>query len=120
MKNLRSLVDTSTIVGDPITTVPGIVIIPISKVAFGFAGGGADIPTSKPGQSFGGGSGSGVSIKPIAFLVVKDGDVKLLQISTADSTADRVVNTIPDIIDKVTALFKKEDPAATTNDNKTE
>lgn len=108
LKNLRSLVDTSTIVGEPITTVPGIVIIPISKVAFGFAGAGSDIPTTKPGEPFGGGSGSGVSIKPIAFLVIKDNDVKLLQIQTADSTADRMVNAIPEVIDKVTALFKKD------------
>lgn len=115
LQNLRSLVDADTIIGETITTPDGTVIIPVSKVSFGFASGGSDFPSSKPSELFGGGAGGGVSVQPLAFLVIKDGAVELLQINDTKNTADRVVGMMPEMVDKISALFKKEkqprDPA---------
>lgn len=110
MQKIKEMVDVNTIVGDPITTQDGTVIIPVSKVSYGFASGGSDIPSKNaPNKEiFGGGSGAGVSINPIAFLAVYNGKVELLNIESYDGMADRVVGLVPEIIDKVSALFKKD------------
>ncbi|MCI8649880.1 MAG: sporulation protein YtfJ [Anaerotruncus sp.] len=108
LQNLRSLVNADTIIGEAITTPDGTVIIPVSKVSFGFASGGSDLPTNKLGELFGGGAGGGVSVQPIAFLVIQNGKVDLLPINETKTTADRVVNMMPDMVDKVTALFSKK------------
>lgn len=110
MQKIKEMVDVNTIVGDPITTPDGTVIIPVSKVSYGFASGGSDIPSKNaPNKEiFGGGSGAGASINPIAFLAVYNGKVELLNIESYDGTADRVVGLVPEIIDKVSALFKKD------------
>ena len=112
LQNLRSLVDANTVIGESITLPDGTVIIPVSKVAFGFASGGSDLPTKKVGDPFGGGAGGGVSVHPLAFLVVKDGKVDLLQIHESKNTADRMVGMVPEVIDKLSALFAKEKPSA--------
>lgn len=114
LKNLKSLVDVNTVIGDPITTADGTVIIPVSKVSFGFASGGTDLPTQKPKDLFGGGSGAGVSITPLAFLVVSGGSVRLVQMEKFDNTADRAINMVPEVIDKIVDLIgksKKTPPA---------
>ncbi|MCL2033986.1 MAG: sporulation protein YtfJ [Oscillospiraceae bacterium] len=101
LSGLRSLVDVNTVIGDPITAADGTVIIPVSKVAFGYASGGSDWPTSRP-DVFGGGTGGGVTISPVAFLVLRGSDVEILSMpQPADNTADRIVNAVPGIIDKV-------------------
>ena len=110
LKSLRTLVDVNTIIGDPITTADGIVIIPVSKVSFGYASGGSDLPTSKQTELFGGATGGGVTIQPLAFLVINGTDVKVVQMQSANSTGDRIVNAVPDVIDKITALIKKDKP----------
>ena len=111
MEKLRELVDVNTIIGTPITVSEGTTIIPISKVSFGFGSGGSDFPANSQKEAFGGGSGGGVSIQPLAFIVVSNGDVKLLQMTTSNNTADKVVNLVPELIDKISSLFpkKKED-----------
>ena len=110
MQSIKEMVDVNTIIGDAISTPDGTVIIPVSKVTFGFASGGSDFQ-SKPGADnklFGGGSGAGITIVPVAFIVVANGDVKLLQISEAPSTTtDRLVAMVPDIFDRVKDLFDK-------------
>lgn len=114
MKNIRNMVDVDTIIGDPINLPDGTIIIPVSKVSFGFASGGSDLPAKMPKNLFGGGSGAGVSIQPLAFLVVSDGDVKLMQMTVNSNTANGVINLVPEVIDKLTELFgkkDKEDPA---------
>lgn len=91
----------------------GTVILPVSKVSFGFGSGGGDLPSSQK-ELFGGGTGGGVTITPLAFLIVKNGDVKLLQVQSYNNTADRVVGMVPDVVDKVSGLIsgnKKEKPA---------
>jgi sporulation protein YtfJ len=110
LSNLKQLIDVNTVVGEPVTTADGTTIIPVSKVSFGFATGGSELPTAKPSTPFAGGSGGGVTISPLAFLVVCKGEVSILQIQTADNTADRVVNMVPGLLDKLSGLIgKKED-----------
>ena len=108
LKKIKDLVDVNTIIGDPITTPDGTTIIPVSKVSYGFASGGSDLPTKKESKDcFGGGSGAGVTINPIGFLTVHKGDIKLIPIEKYDGAMDRVVGMIPDVFDKVTEYFKK-------------
>jgi sporulation protein YtfJ len=108
LSNLDSLVDVNTIIGDPITTPGGVVIIPVSKVSFGYASGGSDLPTSRP-ELFGAATGGGVTIQPLAFLVVDGSDVRLLQMQTANNTGDRIVNAVPGVLDKLLDLIPKKD-----------
>lgn len=105
-EKIRAMADADTIIGDPIV-VGEVTLIPVSKTSFGVAAGGSDIPSKQTGEFFGGGSGAGVSITPIAFLAIKDGDVKMMQIYKDASTADKAVALLPDLFDKVTELFKK-------------
>lgn len=112
MDKIRSMVDVNTIVGDAITTPDGTTIIPISKVSFGFATGGSDFDSKKEGVNFGGGTGAGVTIKPEGFLVVSDGNVRLVPMAVAPSTTlDRLVELVPEIITKVEGYFKKNKKA---------
>ena len=115
--NLKDLVNADVVIGKEIKTSDGTTIIPVSKVTFGYGTGGA-VPSEK--TKFGGGSGGGVTVNPIGFLVIGNGNVRLLQISSADNTADRVVNMVPEVIDKVSGIIKnsknksKEEKEGTT------
>lgn len=107
IEKIRDLVDVSTIVGEPIYTEGGITIIPISKVTYGFASGGSDFPSKNNTELFGGGGGAGVTITPVAFLIVNDGEVTLKHITAYDNAAERVVNLVPEMFDKVTSVVNK-------------
>lgn len=106
MDKIRQMVDVNTIIGEPVICPDGTVIIPVSKVSYGFAAGGSDLPTKTEKELFGGGSGAGVSIQPVAFLVVNDGNVKMLNMEY-DGATDRIVGMVPDVVDKISELFKK-------------
>ena len=107
MEKLRSMIDVNTIIGDSITTSDGTTIIPISKVSFGFASGGSDFDSKKESVNFGGGSGAGVTIHPEAFLVVKDGNVRLIPMAAAPSTTvDRLVELLPGVMDRGEGYIK--------------
>ena len=108
MGNMKELSDADTIIGDPIKLDGDITIIPVSKVSYGFAAGGSDLPSKTNAALFGGGSGGGVTVQPIAFIVIANGDVKLLQINQDKSSAGAVVNMIPQIFDKVQAMVSKD------------
>ena len=108
LEKIRSIVDVNTIIGDPIKTEQGITLIPVSKVSFGFASGGSDFPTKNPEKCFGGGSGAGMSIHAIAFIVIKDNDVKIMHVSESDNSIDKAINMVPEVIDKIVATFKKK------------
>ena len=105
MEKMREMVDANAIVGQPITTPDGVTLIPVSRMSFGFGSGGGDYNTkyiAGKDASFAGGSGAGVDIAPIAFLVVKDGFVRVLPVAVPPaSTLDRVIDMAPDIMDKV-------------------
>lgn len=107
MEKLKEMVDVNTIVGDPIQLEDGTAIIPISKVSFGFASGGSDLPAKSEKELFGGGSGAGVSIQPLAFMVVYKGEAKLMQMSVNASTPNAFVNLIPDMVDKISDMVSK-------------
>lgn len=113
MQKIREMVDVNTIVGQPITTPDGITLIPVSKLSFGFASGGSDYVSKnkKPGEAntFGGGSGAGVNISPVAFLIVKGDSVRVLPVDpSGTSTLDRLVDTVPEVVDKVTTFLEKK------------
>jgi sporulation protein YtfJ len=105
MDEIRGMVDANTIIGNPIQCGNDTTVIPISKVSFGFASGGSDLPTKVAKDMFGGGGGAGVTISPIAFLVIMPNDVKLLQLSVNASTPNAIVNMVPDVMDKVTGFL---------------
>lgn len=109
MEKIKEMIDVNTIIGEPITSPDGILVIPVSKVSYGFAAGGSDLPTKKENKDcFGGGSGAGVTIQPVAFLTVYQGDVRLVSVDREEGTADKLVNMIPDVLKKVKGVFKKD------------
>ena len=109
MEKIKEMIDVNTIIGEPITSPDGTLIIPVSKVSYGFAAGGSDPPTKKENKDcFGGGSGAGVTIQPVAFLTVYQGDVRLVSVDREEGTADKLVNMIPDVLKKVKGVFKKD------------
>ncbi|MGN0604301.1 MAG: GerW family sporulation protein [Oscillospiraceae bacterium] len=107
LDKVKELSDADTIIGDPIK-LDGVTIIPVSKVSYGFAAGGSDLPSKSSSELFGGGTGGGVTIQPIAFIVVANGDVKLLQINQDKSSTGAIVNLVPELFDKVQGLFSKK------------
>ena len=114
MSKIKDMIDVNTVVGSPITTPGGVTIIPVSKVSVGFGGGGSDFTkkTAAGDNPFGGGVGGGVKVTPICFLIVKDGNVRMMPVAEpASSTADRIVEMVPDTLDKLTAYLdsKKKD-----------
>ena len=113
MEKVREMVDTNTIVGQPITTPDGVTLIPISKVSFGFGSGGGDYGKA-PKENFGGGAGACVKVEPVAVLVSKDGSTRGLPVAVAPvSTMDRIVEMAPDIMDKVEKFFDKKEAKET-------
>ena len=105
---IKDMVDCQTIIGDPIDAGDGIKVIPISKVTYGFASGGSDFPTKTSKELFGGGGGAGVTISPVAFIAIKDGDVKMMPIYNDLSAVDKAINMAPEMLEKVKELFKKD------------
>ncbi len=108
MSGIRDMIDVNTIVGNPVTTPDGTTIIPISKVCFGFASGGSDFGKQPEKQKFGGGSGAGVSITPVAFLSIKDGDVRVLSVDPDESGIDKAIQSVPTVIEKLSNMFKRK------------
>ncbi len=105
---IREMVDVNSVIGTPITTPDGVTIIPVSKVSVGFGGGGSDF-VSKNGNGgetpFGGGAGGGVNVTPICFLIIKDGAVRMMPVAApANTTADRIVEMVPDTLDKIVSF----------------
>ncbi len=108
MGKIKELSDADTIIGKAIKIDGSITVIPVSKVSYGFAAGGSDLPSKNDRNLFGGGSGGGVSIQPLAFIVASGGDVKLLQINQDKSSAGAIVNLVPELFDKIQGLFSKD------------
>ena len=111
MAKIKEMVDVNTIVGDPVTTPDGVTLVPVSRVSFGFGGGGGDLVKQRSG--FAGGSGAAVRIEPIGFLVIRNGIVNMLNIQPpAANTFDRIVDLIPQLMDKAEQLRDKKADAA--------
>lgn len=110
MTNIKSMVDVNTVVGTPVTTPDGTMIIPVSTVSFGFGAGGCDFnskkPTLQPGEkpNFGGGCGGGANVKPVAFLVVGNGSIKLLPVTPETSPVNKIIDLVPEMVDKLNSI----------------
>lgn len=112
MDKIREMVDVNTIIGNPISS-EGTTIIPVSKVSFGFASGGSDLP-AQAAEKFAGGSGAGVTVKPVAFIVIKaDGDVELLELGSGAkaSPLEGAIDAIPGIIEKIKGMAAEKKAA---------
>ncbi len=108
MDKIRTMVDSNTIIGQPIIT-GDVTLIPVSRLSFGFASGGSDFSTKSRSDSFGGGSGASAKLEPVAFLVVRGENVKLLPvIPPPATTAGKIIDTVPEVVDKVTAFIEKQ------------
>ncbi|CCX38961.1 sporulation protein YtfJ [Clostridium sp. CAG:1013] len=114
MDKIKQMVDVNTVIGSPVTTPDGTTVIPVSRVSYGFASGGSDLPSKTQPSSglFAGGSGAGITISPIAFLTIHEGHVRVLQIEPYLSSVDRALEKVPDVVDKITSLFQKEETPA--------
>ena len=109
IQKIREMVDVNTVVGTPIQTPDGVTIIPVSKVSVGFGGGGSDFATKNNENPFGGGVGGGVKVTPVCFLVVKDGNVRMISIpEPANSTTERIVEMLPDTLDKLADFLESK------------
>ena len=101
LEKIRDLVDSNTVIGSPIHTQDGTTILPISKISFGFVSGGTDFATKTQKDLFGGAASAGGSVTPVGFLVIKDGSVKLMQLAEGGATVDRLINMMPEVIDRI-------------------
>ena len=101
LEKIRDIVDSNTVIGSPIHTQDGTTILPISKVSFGFVSGGTDFATKTQKDLFGGAASAGGSVTPVGFLVIKDGSVKLMQLAEGGATLDRLINMMPEVIDRI-------------------
>lgn len=111
IQKIRELVDVNSVIGDPITTPDGVTIIPVSKVSVGFGGGGVEFNSKKTGEQrpYGGGNATGVKIDPIGFLVIKDGTVRMINVTPpASNTVDRIIDMVPQVMDRVDAFIAKQ------------
>ncbi len=108
MDKIREMADINSIIGDPIKLEDGTTIIPISKVSYGFASGGSDLPSKSEKNLFGGGAGAGISIKPEGFLVVANGNAKFVPLSSSSDPISSAINSMPDVIDKISGFIKKK------------
>ena len=112
MAKVREMVDTNTIVGQPIQTADGVTLIPISRVSFGFGGGGTAFGSKKEpaaDPNLGTALGAGVKVEPVSFLIIKDGSVRVLPVAVpAVNTVDRIVELVPDVVDKVSGFLRKK------------
>jgi sporulation protein YtfJ len=119
LAKIKEMIDANTVVGSPITTPEGVTILPISKISIGFAGGGSDFVSknaNKFDNPFGGGTGAGVNITPVAFLILRGDSVRMLPIAApVSNTADRVVEMIPDVLDKISAFIDSKKPSESGN-----
>jgi len=111
MENVRNILKVDTVVGDPIYTPDGITLVPISKISVGFGGGGVEFGNKKEGEQrpYGGGNATGVKIEPIGFLIIKDGVVRMLNVTPpANTTVDRIIEMVPQVMDRVDAFIDKQ------------
>ncbi len=119
MKSIKDMVNVDSVIGDPIKVEEGTVVIPVAKVSYGFCGGGNDRITSEKNNadSFTGGAGGGATVKTEAFLVITNGNVRLIPVSGNVSSVDKLVDLVPGIVDKISGIFSKNNGETTYNDN---
>ena len=117
MENVRNILKVDTVVGDPIYTPDGIMLVPISRISVGFGGGGVEFNSKKAGERpYGGGNATGVKIEPIGFLIIKDGVVRMVNVTPpASNTVDRVIDLVPQVMDRIDAFIDKHNEGKNEN-----
>lgn len=109
---IREMVDSNTVIGNPIVTDDGVTILPISNISIGLGGGGSDFVSKHPNQHdnpFGGGVAAGIKVTPVAFLIIKDGNVRMLPVAVpANTTTERLVEMIPDAFEKIVSFIESK------------
>jgi sporulation protein YtfJ len=115
MENLKDIVEVNTIIGDPVESPDGSVIIPVSKLGFGFAAGGSEFKSGSQSSEdeelpFGGGSGGGVSITPIAFLIVSEKGIKMVHLDQQTHIYEKMLDYAPQVVDKIQQMLKDAAP----------
>ena len=105
MDKVKGMIDADSIIGKPSNLDDGTIIIPVNRVSYGFASGGSDLPSKQTGN-FAGGGGAGITMEPVAFLVIKNDSVRVMQINAHPGTVDKLVDSFPDMVDKVSGLVK--------------
>ena len=111
LENVKNILKVDTVVGDPIFTPDGITLVPVSRISVGFGGGGLEFGSKKGGEArpYGGGNATGVKIDPIGFLVIKDGNIRMVNIMPpANTTIDRIIDLVPQVIDRVDSFISKQ------------
>ena len=115
LESIRKTADANTVIGDPITTPDGTTVIPVSRIKLGFAGGGSEFNGKNAGESkpYGAGTGASVTVTPVAFLIFREGSCRVLPIpEPAANSVDRLIEQIPDAVDKIAALWnERKSPA---------
>ena len=104
---IKNLVDTSTVIGEPMKISEKVTVIPISKVTYGFASGGSDFPSKNNAELFGGAGGAGITVTPVAFLIVNDDIVTIKTIGNGDNPIEKVVSAVPEVVSTVSGLVNK-------------
>lgn len=118
LEKIKQMVDVNSIIGDPITSPDGTIIIPVSKISYGFGSGGSDLPVKAAAEKnmFGGGAAAGISIQPVAFLTISNGNVRMIQVDPYHGSVDRVIGMVPEVFDKVNDIMgqrkAKKNPSA--------
>ena len=107
LEKMREMVDVSTIIGEPMVT-GDTTLIPVSKVSYGFTSGGTDLPSKQNAELFGGGGGGGITVSPVAFIVIQNDKVRMMQIDNYTSSADRAIAMIPELVDQVSKLLSSK------------
>ena len=105
LEKIKQMVDVNSIIGDPITAPDGTIIIPVSKISYGFGSGGSDLPER---NMFGGGAAAGITIQPVAFLTISGGNVRMMQVDPYHGSVDRVIGMVPEVFDKVNDMIAQK------------
>lgn len=118
MEKVKEMADVNSIIGEPITTADGTTVIPISKVCYGFASGGSDLPSKYDKDLFAGGAGAGISIKPEGFLVISpDGNVKMVTVDSGNDPINSAIGAVPTIVEKIQNIMAKKKAGKTDTES---
>lgn len=109
---IKAMADVNMVLGDPVSLPEGVTVVPVSHISYGFAAGGSDLPNKANRDIFGGGSGAGINVTPIALLIMSNGDVKVIPVNPKPGALDRAVSMVPDVLDTIKGIFKKDGTAA--------
>ncbi len=111
-EKIKAMADVNMVLGDPVSLPDGISVVPVSHISYGFAAGGSDLPNKANRDIFGGGSGAGINVIPVALLIVSKGDVKVIPVNPKPGAIDRAVSMVPDVLDTIKGIFKKDEAAS--------